>query len=171
MQNWAPAGCEKLGKCLKIPKSQPEKCDWPHWQHSHRETHTLFMKSSCFISCSSCLIKCLKWELNSNLLQTDCVTLMDIKSHSFKLINVSMTYFYSLDPVRRLLWSVFSIKMVLNYLWLFGSLTKSKHEHWENNFLRCSRLHCCILMQSTSPKHCTVKCLKLNMSDSFSLLF
>lgn len=31
LQNWAPAGCEKLGKCLHVPKSQPEKCDWPHW--------------------------------------------------------------------------------------------------------------------------------------------
>lgn len=32
LQNWAPAGCEKLGKCLKVPKSDPQKCDWPHWQ-------------------------------------------------------------------------------------------------------------------------------------------
>lgn len=31
LQNWAPAGCEKLGKCLKVPKSEPQKCDWPHW--------------------------------------------------------------------------------------------------------------------------------------------
>ncbi|XP_076011404.1 N-acetylgalactosamine-6-sulfatase [Genypterus blacodes] len=30
VMNWAPAGCEKLGKCLKIPKSDPQKCDWPH---------------------------------------------------------------------------------------------------------------------------------------------
>ncbi|XP_010771349.1 N-acetylgalactosamine-6-sulfatase [Notothenia coriiceps] len=30
VMNWAPAGCEKLGKCLKVPKSQPWKCDWPH---------------------------------------------------------------------------------------------------------------------------------------------
>lgn len=30
VMNWAPAGCEKLGKCLKAPKSQPWKCDWPH---------------------------------------------------------------------------------------------------------------------------------------------
>ncbi|KAK0149297.1 N-acetylgalactosamine-6-sulfatase [Merluccius polli] len=28
--NWAPAGCEKLGKCLKGPESQPWKCEWPH---------------------------------------------------------------------------------------------------------------------------------------------
>uniref|UniRef100_A0A4W5NA90 Galactosamine (N-acetyl)-6-sulfatase n=1 Tax=Hucho hucho TaxID=62062 RepID=A0A4W5NA90_9TELE len=28
--NWAPPGCEKLGKCLKAPKSQPWKCDWPY---------------------------------------------------------------------------------------------------------------------------------------------
>ncbi|XP_062327094.1 N-acetylgalactosamine-6-sulfatase [Osmerus eperlanus] len=30
VMNWAPAGCEKLGKCFKAPKSQPWKCDWPH---------------------------------------------------------------------------------------------------------------------------------------------
>ncbi|XP_036836537.1 N-acetylgalactosamine-6-sulfatase isoform X3 [Oncorhynchus mykiss] len=30
VMNWAPPGCEKLGKCLKAPKSQPWKCDWPH---------------------------------------------------------------------------------------------------------------------------------------------
>uniref|UniRef100_UPI0037E8D7A6 N-acetylgalactosamine-6-sulfatase n=1 Tax=Semicossyphus pulcher TaxID=241346 RepID=UPI0037E8D7A6 len=30
VMNWAPAGCEKLGKCLKVPKSKPMKCDWPH---------------------------------------------------------------------------------------------------------------------------------------------
>ncbi|XP_034436973.1 N-acetylgalactosamine-6-sulfatase [Hippoglossus hippoglossus] len=30
VMNWAPAGCEKLGKCLKGPKSEPWKCDWPH---------------------------------------------------------------------------------------------------------------------------------------------
>ncbi|KAE8297193.1 N-acetylgalactosamine-6-sulfatase [Larimichthys crocea] len=30
VMNWAPAGCEKLRKCLKVPKSQPWKCDWPH---------------------------------------------------------------------------------------------------------------------------------------------
>lgn len=30
VMNWAPAGCEKLGKCLQAPKSQPWKCDWPH---------------------------------------------------------------------------------------------------------------------------------------------
>ncbi|XP_030232712.1 N-acetylgalactosamine-6-sulfatase isoform X2 [Gadus morhua] len=28
--NWAPAGCEKLGKCLKGPESLPWKCEWPH---------------------------------------------------------------------------------------------------------------------------------------------
>ncbi|XP_062845442.1 N-acetylgalactosamine-6-sulfatase isoform X2 [Trichomycterus rosablanca] len=28
--NWAPPGCEKLGKCLKPPSSNPWKCDWPH---------------------------------------------------------------------------------------------------------------------------------------------
>ncbi|KAG7258797.1 hypothetical protein CRUP_001181 [Coryphaenoides rupestris] len=28
--NWAPAGCEKLGKCLKGPESKPWKCAWPH---------------------------------------------------------------------------------------------------------------------------------------------
>uniref|UniRef100_A0A8C8HY85 Sulfatase N-terminal domain-containing protein n=1 Tax=Oncorhynchus tshawytscha TaxID=74940 RepID=A0A8C8HY85_ONCTS len=28
--NMSPPGCEKLGKCLKAPKSQPWKCDWPH---------------------------------------------------------------------------------------------------------------------------------------------
>lgn len=30
VMNWAPAGCEKLGKCLKGPKSAPWKCEWPH---------------------------------------------------------------------------------------------------------------------------------------------
>ncbi|XP_053722724.1 N-acetylgalactosamine-6-sulfatase [Synchiropus splendidus] len=30
VMNWAPAGCEKLGKCLKAPQSAPWKCDWPH---------------------------------------------------------------------------------------------------------------------------------------------
>uniref|UniRef100_A0A665XC25 N-acetylgalactosamine-6-sulfatase n=1 Tax=Echeneis naucrates TaxID=173247 RepID=A0A665XC25_ECHNA len=30
VMNWSPAGCEKLGKCLKVPKSEPWKCDWPH---------------------------------------------------------------------------------------------------------------------------------------------
>lgn len=30
VMNWAPAGCEKLGKCLKAPESQPWKCEWPH---------------------------------------------------------------------------------------------------------------------------------------------
>uniref|UniRef100_A0A673A7U9 N-acetylgalactosamine-6-sulfatase n=1 Tax=Sphaeramia orbicularis TaxID=375764 RepID=A0A673A7U9_9TELE len=30
VMNWAPEGCEKLGKCLKAPKSEPWKCDWPH---------------------------------------------------------------------------------------------------------------------------------------------
>lgn len=30
VMNWAPPGCEKLGKCLKVPKSAPWKCDWPH---------------------------------------------------------------------------------------------------------------------------------------------
>ncbi|CAN9507163.1 unnamed protein product [Ophioblennius macclurei] len=30
VMNWAPAGCEKLGKCLNAPKSKPWKCSWPH---------------------------------------------------------------------------------------------------------------------------------------------
>ncbi|KAG5269963.1 hypothetical protein AALO_G00187100 [Alosa alosa] len=30
VMNWSPPGCEKLGKCLTPPKSQPWKCDWPH---------------------------------------------------------------------------------------------------------------------------------------------
>ncbi|TRY96188.1 hypothetical protein DNTS_026764 [Danionella cerebrum] len=30
VMNWSPAGCEKLGKCLKAPESQPWQCDWPH---------------------------------------------------------------------------------------------------------------------------------------------
>uniref|UniRef100_A0A672GC31 Sulfatase N-terminal domain-containing protein n=1 Tax=Salarias fasciatus TaxID=181472 RepID=A0A672GC31_SALFA len=30
VMNWAPAGCEKLGKCLDAPKSKPWKCSWPH---------------------------------------------------------------------------------------------------------------------------------------------
>ncbi|XP_027369603.1 N-acetylgalactosamine-6-sulfatase isoform X2 [Bos indicus x Bos taurus] len=30
VMNWAPPGCEKLGKCLTPPESVPEKCSWPH---------------------------------------------------------------------------------------------------------------------------------------------
>ncbi|XP_019391577.1 PREDICTED: N-acetylgalactosamine-6-sulfatase isoform X2 [Crocodylus porosus] len=30
VMNWAPPGCEKLGKCLKPPTSNPTKCFWPH---------------------------------------------------------------------------------------------------------------------------------------------
>ncbi|KAM7146633.1 N-acetylgalactosamine-6-sulfatase isoform 2-T2 [Macrochelys suwanniensis] len=30
VMNWAPPGCEKLGKCLEPPKSDPKKCFWPH---------------------------------------------------------------------------------------------------------------------------------------------
>ncbi|XP_070575568.1 N-acetylgalactosamine-6-sulfatase-like [Ptychodera flava] len=30
VQNWAPVGCEKLGRCLKVPPSKPHKCTWPH---------------------------------------------------------------------------------------------------------------------------------------------
>nr|XP_056718528.1 N-acetylgalactosamine-6-sulfatase [Euleptes europaea] len=30
VMNWAPPGCEKLGKCLKTPPSDPQKCFWPH---------------------------------------------------------------------------------------------------------------------------------------------
>ncbi|XP_066289333.1 N-acetylgalactosamine-6-sulfatase-like [Branchiostoma lanceolatum] len=30
VMNWAPPGCEKLGRCLKGPKSKPYKCPWPH---------------------------------------------------------------------------------------------------------------------------------------------
>ncbi|XP_076989397.1 N-acetylgalactosamine-6-sulfatase isoform X3 [Tamandua tetradactyla] len=30
VMNWAPPGCEKLGKCLPPPPSAPEKCSWPH---------------------------------------------------------------------------------------------------------------------------------------------
>ncbi|KAL5022855.1 hypothetical protein ScPMuIL_002010 [Solemya velum] len=30
VMNWAPPGCEKLGKCLKGPQSKPFKCVWPH---------------------------------------------------------------------------------------------------------------------------------------------
>ncbi|XP_030884817.1 N-acetylgalactosamine-6-sulfatase [Leptonychotes weddellii] len=30
VMNWAPPGCEKLGKCLTPPESRPEKCSWPH---------------------------------------------------------------------------------------------------------------------------------------------
>ncbi|XP_066493109.1 N-acetylgalactosamine-6-sulfatase isoform X2 [Tiliqua scincoides] len=30
VMNWAPPGCEKLGKCLKPPRSDPKKCIWPH---------------------------------------------------------------------------------------------------------------------------------------------
>ncbi|KAM6408923.1 N-acetylgalactosamine-6-sulfatase [Rhynochetos jubatus] len=30
VMNWSPPGCEKLGKCLTPPKSDPKKCFWPH---------------------------------------------------------------------------------------------------------------------------------------------
>ncbi|ERE77834.1 N-acetylgalactosamine-6-sulfatase-like protein, partial [Cricetulus griseus] len=30
VMNWAPPGCEKLGKCLTPPESVPEKCSWAH---------------------------------------------------------------------------------------------------------------------------------------------
>uniref|UniRef100_F7F5C7 N-acetylgalactosamine-6-sulfatase n=1 Tax=Ornithorhynchus anatinus TaxID=9258 RepID=F7F5C7_ORNAN len=30
VMNWAPPGCEKLGKCLTPPESKPEKCVWLH---------------------------------------------------------------------------------------------------------------------------------------------
>ncbi|XP_053410990.1 N-acetylgalactosamine-6-sulfatase isoform X2 [Nycticebus coucang] len=30
VMNWAPPGCDKLGKCLTPPESVPEKCSWPH---------------------------------------------------------------------------------------------------------------------------------------------
>ncbi|XP_021486863.2 N-acetylgalactosamine-6-sulfatase isoform X1 [Meriones unguiculatus] len=30
VMNWAPPGCEKLGKCLTPPESVPAKCSWPH---------------------------------------------------------------------------------------------------------------------------------------------
>ncbi|XP_012513141.1 PREDICTED: N-acetylgalactosamine-6-sulfatase [Propithecus coquereli] len=30
VMNWAPPGCEKLGKCLTPPEPAPEKCSWPH---------------------------------------------------------------------------------------------------------------------------------------------
>uniref|UniRef100_A0A8C3KC40 N-acetylgalactosamine-6-sulfatase n=1 Tax=Calidris pygmaea TaxID=425635 RepID=A0A8C3KC40_9CHAR len=30
VMNWSPPGCEKLGKCLKQPESDPKKCFWPH---------------------------------------------------------------------------------------------------------------------------------------------
>ncbi|KAF7468192.1 N-acetylgalactosamine-6-sulfatase [Marmota monax] len=30
VMNWAPPGCEKLGKCLRPPESVPEKCSWLH---------------------------------------------------------------------------------------------------------------------------------------------
>ncbi|XP_010224906.1 PREDICTED: N-acetylgalactosamine-6-sulfatase [Tinamus guttatus] len=30
VMNWSPPGCEKLGKCLKPPESEPKKCIWPH---------------------------------------------------------------------------------------------------------------------------------------------
>ncbi|KAM4894188.1 N-acetylgalactosamine-6-sulfatase [Sylvia borin] len=30
VMNWSPPGCEKLGKCLKAPESDPKKCSWPH---------------------------------------------------------------------------------------------------------------------------------------------
>lgn len=30
VMHWAPPGCEELGKCLKIPPSNPTLCVWPH---------------------------------------------------------------------------------------------------------------------------------------------
>uniref|UniRef100_A0A8C2TVL3 N-acetylgalactosamine-6-sulfatase n=1 Tax=Coturnix japonica TaxID=93934 RepID=A0A8C2TVL3_COTJA len=30
VMNWSPPGCEKLGKCLEPPKSDPKKCFWSH---------------------------------------------------------------------------------------------------------------------------------------------
>ncbi|XP_020643891.3 N-acetylgalactosamine-6-sulfatase [Pogona vitticeps] len=30
VMNWAPPGCEKIGKCLKPPQPDPKKCFWPH---------------------------------------------------------------------------------------------------------------------------------------------
>lgn len=30
VMHWAPNGCEALGECLPIPKSEPFLCDWPH---------------------------------------------------------------------------------------------------------------------------------------------
>lgn len=30
VEHWAPPGCEKLHKCLPVPKSKPVKCVWPH---------------------------------------------------------------------------------------------------------------------------------------------
>ncbi|XP_033012876.1 N-acetylgalactosamine-6-sulfatase [Lacerta agilis] len=30
VMNWAPPGCEKIGKCLKAPSPNPQKCFWPH---------------------------------------------------------------------------------------------------------------------------------------------
>ncbi|XP_038664359.1 N-acetylgalactosamine-6-sulfatase, partial [Scyliorhinus canicula] len=30
VMNWNPPGCEKLGKCLQVPRSSPWKCSWPH---------------------------------------------------------------------------------------------------------------------------------------------
>ncbi|XP_060644094.2 N-acetylgalactosamine-6-sulfatase [Anolis sagrei] len=30
VMNWAPPGCEKIGKCLDPPQPDPQKCFWPH---------------------------------------------------------------------------------------------------------------------------------------------
>lgn len=30
VMNWAPPGCEELGRCLKAPPSNMKLCDWPH---------------------------------------------------------------------------------------------------------------------------------------------
>ncbi|KAK7114629.1 N-acetylgalactosamine-6-sulfatase-like isoform X1 [Littorina saxatilis] len=30
VMNWAPPGCEKINKCLPVPKSNPSKCVWVH---------------------------------------------------------------------------------------------------------------------------------------------
>lgn len=30
VMNWAPPGCEKLGRCLPVPSPAPHNCTWPH---------------------------------------------------------------------------------------------------------------------------------------------
>lgn len=30
VQNWAPAGCEKVNRCMPAPQSHPYRCNWPY---------------------------------------------------------------------------------------------------------------------------------------------
>jgi N-acetylgalactosamine-6-sulfatase len=30
VQNWSPAGCETLNRCMPAPMSRPYRCNWPY---------------------------------------------------------------------------------------------------------------------------------------------